>query len=110
MSRPAGEVIPFWKKKGAIQAPKMPASRVSSGLLMSLIVRTVHQESPSYEVAYGKIEDLIRATISCDELTVNIFTNRKKKSEVRINIYATKNELCYGYVLFVPKSWFTLKK
>ena len=104
------KVIPIWEKVGVIPHPKMPASRVDCGLLLSLVIREVHKDRYCYaEDRVRAVVDLVLATVQAEDLSVQVSEHPEKPDQICVDILA-EDEWPYRYVLYLPRDWIHQKE
>lgn len=97
-----GKVIPIWSKIGVIPTPKMPASRVDCGLLLSMFTRIAHNPSFGMKKSLAKIKALVSEVIVDCEVSTDISIDAEW---VCVDILA-KEKTPFGYTIYIPKRWF----
>jgi hypothetical protein len=95
------KVVPIWTKTGIIPSPQMPADRVHSGLLLSLLARVVAVHSELGTSLFEGLEKVIKNVIS-DDVDVDFAENKKF---ICVEILAQSTSGLYGYSLYIPKYW-----
>lgn len=105
MSMAEENVIPIWKKTGIIPEPSMPADRINSGLLLSMVSRiAIDYSSPTSSFLY-EVERLLSRVIS-DHAVIEFHDDA---SYLYIDIMTGTKGLMYGYTLYFPIGWFGKK-
>ena len=98
------KVIPLWDKTGVVPSPKMPASRVHSGQLLSMLGGIAAKFPGPTKSFQAASRDLIERTIITSKSLSCTFC--KEREHFCVEILVDEDSNVFGYSVFVPMSWF----
>lgn len=98
------KIIPLWTKTGVIPSPKMPASRVNSGQLLSMLAGVAASyKGPSGTFKTACAEVVEKTIVSASSPSCTFY---EENEHLCIEILADEDKNVFGYSLFLPLSWF----